>query len=127
MFFVRVIRGCYFPLCHRKRVMNRTTDFRRYCALTLLVCGTPFFVAAVAAHPVPSFSYDRVIQVKLTAASVEVAYQLNLDEITIYRDVKHLLTKTNGPSCASRSISQGCRPAVGRPLGVGAKRPAADV
>src|SRR5262249_42137555 len=54
----------------------------------------PFFALAVGplfAHPVPTFSYDRVIQVKLTPTEIEVQYQLNVDEITIFRDVTRIV------------------------------------
>jgi ABC-type nickel/cobalt efflux system permease component RcnA len=48
-------------------------------------------VVHCAAHPVPSFSYDRTIRVTLTSEGISVDYQLNVDEITIFRDVTRLL------------------------------------
>ena len=58
-------------------------------AFSLCLCAS--VVPSLQAHPVPSFAYDRAIQVKLTAEFVEVAYQLNLDEITIFRDVTQIV------------------------------------
>src|SRR5262249_48614759 len=51
----------------------------------------PCLLVSAHAHPVPTFSYDRSVQVKLTAAGVEVKYQLNVDEITIFRDVTRIV------------------------------------
>jgi ABC-type nickel/cobalt efflux system permease component RcnA len=49
-------------------------------------------VGPLFAHPVPTFSYDRVIQAKLAAGGVEVQYQLNVDEFTIFRDLARMLS-----------------------------------
>src|SRR6266542_5479192 len=59
------------------------------CCFLCALCASE--INPLLAHPVPSFAYDRVIQVKLTPDGVEVAYQLNVDEITVFRDVTRIV------------------------------------
>src|SRR5262245_33902943 len=60
--------------------------------LSACLCVLCVSVVQSLAHPVPSFSYDRTIRVRLNSEGVTVEYQLNVDEFTIFRDVTVLLS-----------------------------------
>lgn len=49
------------------------------------------FAARAAAHPVPSFTYDRTIRVKLTAKGVTVNYRIELNDFTIFKDGSEII------------------------------------
>jgi ABC-type nickel/cobalt efflux system permease component RcnA len=61
---------------------------RSNCCLIAFVLVT----APVAAHPVPSSSYDRTISVKLTPDAVVVDYRLEVNPLTVYLEIARLLT-----------------------------------
>jgi len=59
---------------------------KRLAIFMLLVVAPP-----ALAHPVPSFTYDRTVRVRLTSSGVEVAYRLELNDFTILRDIDKLV------------------------------------
>src|SRR5436305_2943510 len=79
----------------------------RVCSLPLLcvlVCAS--VVNPISGHPVPSFAYDRVVQVKLTPAGIDVDYQLSVNEITIFRDLVQIVDDKERAALVGDSDSQ---------------------
>ncbi|HLW67642.1 MAG TPA: hypothetical protein VKS79_20160 [Gemmataceae bacterium] len=81
------------------------------------LCALCVSVVNCAAHPVPSLSYDRTIRVRLTSEGVAVNYDLNVDEITIFRDVTRLLSddersKLRGALDAHEAYSNAIAPII---------------
>jgi nickel/cobalt transporter (NicO) family protein len=60
--------------------------------ITILTCVATVMAAdRSAAHPVPSFTYDRTIRVKLTAKSIVIDYRIELNDFTIFKDGSEII------------------------------------